>query len=171
MKTTKLLAVLSVALAVSSARATIDNYLYWMVYNANDGVSDVNFEYATIKGDGNLLNIYKPDSGTVVGTDVGSYEAIAGTGIGNSTYGAPSTGVYAGFESGSINTFLIELWVDTQRVGYQSYDLASVGNHIYSSGAVGTSALTVTDVVPEPTSGLLSLFGLAALALRRRRRA
>ena len=33
----------------------------------------------------------------------------------------------------------------------------------------GESAFVVSQVIPEPTSGLLMLFGLAGLALRRRK--
>ena len=51
------------------------------------------------------------------------------------------------------------------------YSAAALSDYFYqNAGSHGESSpFVVSAVVPEPTSGLLSLFGLAALALRRKR--
>ena len=166
MKTIKLIAVLALTFAASAASAA-DSYLYWMVEDATYGGSDVDFEYATISVDGgsSYLSLYSP------GASSSETQYLLSNG-GNASYGAPS-GVYAGF-TGEVSSFLVELWNDSDaRVGWASYNYNSLAEYIYktTSGGVATTPFGVTDVVPEPTSGLLSLFGLAALALRRRRRA
>jgi len=176
MKTIKLIAVLAIALAASAASAAVDSYLYWMVDGANYGGSDVAFDYATISVDGGAtyLNLYGADATTSDLTEFASAGYLTSTPA-TSTYGAPTQGLFAGFDSSAgVNTFLIELWLDsqTERVAWQTYSYEYLASFISGDTKGGSSApFGVTDVVPEPTSGLLSLFGLAALALRRRRRA
>lgn len=157
----KFISLLAVASAANASFAAIDSYLHWMVDS-----SPVAFNYATVSTDdgATYLNMY---DGT---EDLGPY-AGAVTSPGVSTYA-----YYAGYDSSvSFTTFLIELWEGTvdsgTRVGYQSYDRAAVGDYIASGMDQPGSPLTVTNIVPEPTSGLLAIFGLAALALRRRRMA
>lgn len=176
MKTIKLIAVLAIALAASAASAAVDSYLYWMVDSANYGGSAVAFDYATISVDGGstYLNLYGAGATTSDLTEFASAGYLTSTPA-TSTYGAPTQGLFAGFDSSSgVKTFLVELWLDTQaqRVGWQSYSYDYLASFISGDTKGGSSTpFGVTDVVPEPTSGLLSLFGLAALALRRRRRA
>ena len=61
---------------------------------------------------------------------------------------------------------------DDERVGWQLYD-ANVFKEYFAdstSGVWGSPVYkSVSSMIPEPSSGLLMLFGLAALALRRRR--
>lgn len=71
------------------------------------------------------------------------------------------------------NTFLFELWTSGAEVGelvaWQRFSLNEVqsGGHIVGGTGQGT-ALNVTTVVPEPTGGMLMLFGMVVLAMRRK---
>lgn len=173
MNTKKLLALIAVGFAFTAAHAAVDSYLYWMVDNATQNGTPVNFDYARVTANGSYLNIYNVDTGLSYDSPYAASDLYAGGSVGNSTYGAPSMGVYSGFDSSvGYNTFLIELLSGEAVVGSMSYSLASLTDYIYNSttGGGGVNALVVS-AIPEPTSGLLSLFGLAALALRRRRRA
>jgi len=166
--TTKIIASLAIALAAHASFAVVDSYLYWMVDGAKYNSSPIAFDFATVSVDGgsSYLNLYDGE------TSLGSGMAGASE---NGGYWSTDA-YYAGYDSSSpYTTFLVELWngsTDSKtRVGWQSYALSSIGAYIASGMNQVGSPLTVTDVVPEPTSGLLMLFGLAALALRRRRKA
>ena len=146
--------------ALGSVVAAEDSYLYWMVSNAHyyeePGYS-IQFDYATIS----------VDDGTTYLSP-----AVASDGTRLSSDG----GVYSGlFDSVNVKSFLVELWDDNKddRVGWMRYSASSLSDYFYqNAGAHGEgSPFVVSQVVPEPTSGLLSLFGLAALALRRKKRA
>lgn len=68
------------------------------------------------------------------------------------------------------NTFLFELWTSgAELVAWQRFSLNEVqsGGHIVDGTGQGT-ALNVTTVVPEPTGGMLMLFGMVVLAMRRK---
>ncbi len=166
MKTVKIFAALAITLAATAARAE-DSYLYWMVKDAHYSDSTIQFAYATIKAEGSdsYLNLYAPGGAT---SDINAL-ASTGDGMSSSTDG----GAFAKFDYSSATTFLVELWnSDGSVVGWQSYSYDAWKNFVYTStGAGSASPLTVSTVVPEPTSGLLMLFGLAGLALRRKRRA
>jgi len=162
-------AVAFVALAETAEAA--DSYLYFMVSGAQYKTGEaVNFDYATVKMEGgdSYLSLYSVD-GTAVGTEVAS-DGYSSTAMADFGYG-----YYAGFMGdASAATFLIELWEngnDGSPLAYQSYAGAGLSQYIFSatSAGGGSSPLTVTTVVPEPTSGLLVFIGFAALALRRRR--
>ena len=167
----KLVAVAAIALAANSAVAAIDSYLYWMVspsvYNYLDPSSPVDYTYATVRlaGEGNedtYLSWYNQGSDTAGGTKMGYYSPDGGT---LAAYWGSDSVVY---NVGS--TFLFELWNEGEVVGFAN---ATPGASYFVSGtsATGGSPYVLTGVVPEPTSGLLMLFGLAGLALRRRKMA
>ena len=146
--------------ALGSVVAAEDSYLYWMVSNAHyyeePGYS-IQFDYATIS----------IDDGTTYLSP-----AVASDGTRLSSDG----GVYSGlFDSVNVKSFLVELWDNSKddRVGWMRYSASSLKDYFYqNAGAHGEgSPFVVSQVVPEPTSGLLMLLGMAGLALRRRKMA
>lgn len=167
----KFSAVVAVAMSCGSAAA---DYLYSMVKDARYYFNGerADFDYLKVKGDGNELDFYGAGESDSLGKMIYSDPSDS-----NSSYGAPKdAGFYVYDPTGSYQTFLFELFNEgEERVAWQEFSrdtLVAQGN-IYDSRSdlSGYNALVVSSVVPEPTSGLLSLFGLAALALRRRKRA
>ena len=159
----------ALALAPLAARADL---IYWMVNDPAFSASTdkpgqlVDFSYATISVDGgaSYLTAYN-QGGPVAGSDA----LVRGEG---SAY-------FGSFDRNSVDSFLVELWLEDEmgnpeRVGWQSYKASGLAASIWNGdtpGGSGVAALAVTEVVPEPSSGLMLLFGGALLALRRRRAA
>ena len=168
----KFSAVVAVAMVCGSAAA---DYLYSMVKDAYyyfNGKS-ADFDYLKVKGDGNELEFYGVGESDSLGKKIYSDRNDS-----NSSQGAQDdAGFYVYDPTSSYQTFLFEMFNtgSDERVAWQEFSrntLLAQGN-IYDSTSdhSGYNVLVVSSVVPEPTSGLLSLFGLAALALRRRKRA
>ena len=165
--TTKILASLAIALAAHASFAAVDSYLYWMVDGAQNQYNDsyIPFDYATVSINGNYLNLYDGNQ------DLDSYKA--GSTVSGGKYSTAGA-YYAGYDSSTqFNTFLVELWQsgNDERVGWQTYSLSALGDYIAGGMSQVSNPLVVSQVIPEPTSGLLMLFGLAGLALRRRKMA
>ena len=155
----------ALALACTALTASAD-LIYWMVDDAvgdkNSGKQgeSIDFSYASISADGGAtyLNIYDTSGPT-------EYWRLYAD---NNSTGA----AYAGaFNSDTTSSFLIQLWDDDDTlVGWKSYQLSSIMDSIWKENvpsATGATTLSVHEVVPEPTSGLLLLIGGALLALRR----
>ena len=166
-KISKLAAIAVVALMSSVASA---EYLYCMIKDANCNGNDVNFDFARVKVDGgDYLFFYSPGQASST-----SVEMLSDPQDNNSSYWASQdVGFYAGEFEGSEEdtyvTFLFELWLGDNQVAWQTAkiewdDESIVGTTIPG----GAKALVVSDVIPEPTSGLLLLLGMAGLALCRR---
>ena len=168
----KAVAVAAVALAAHSAMAAADSYLYWMVgdtvnnlYHGIDVSSE--WDYAKVRvGESSYLNWYNA-GGTTSGGD--TLDRV------DDTHGTPAA--YWGMldQSATEQTITFELWADGEGGGtmveYLTQSIGALKDFIYTNGSTsGATAYTLTGVVPEPTSGLLMLFGLAGLALRRKRR-
>lgn len=157
------IAVLAVSAALLSGSAiAADSYLYWMVKNdiAYSGTSTlVDYSYVRVSYDGNYLSPYVDDE------KMGTAMTKAGA-----TSGASYWGDIANYAEGK--EFLFELYNESrEKVAWMSV-LDDMSTHILGPDSTGVpTAYTLMSVVPEPTSGILSLFGLAVLALRRRRRA
>ena len=175
----KLSAALWLAAAVQAASA---DYLYCMVENANDGIGPVSFDYARLTTDGGTSYRYF----YVLGGD-DSAQALNGYGgdstklqsdPSDSTSSIGGVGVYAdigskGTDYDEYTTFLFELLLNEYTVGRKGYQYSAIADYIASTGnAMSQSAdepLVVSQVIPEPSSTLLFLLGLAGLSLRRRK--
>ena len=161
--------------------------LYWQVGADSSYDYDTAYLMARDSG-GNLYYVgtsYGEDGTTVVSND----GAVDAGQFANSGYalGDLST-VMSWDESASSGTaasgwnFYVELWNETSgwvgRTTDMSYDtLVSSGairgdtlsSNFSLNNAIGHGGTTFTSEAPEPTSGLLMLIGLGALALRRRK--
>ena len=166
---TRLALVLMMVLpAAATLRAEL---LYWMIGDGNE----VEFAYASIYGvgeEGNvLLNLYY---GGEEGIPYAPAENSSGEiGIGTKTHGAfwaevPGSDYYA--------RYFVELYNDSDgKVGWsapvEKSDLMAYFKSAEPPPATGYADWSITSAVPEPTSGMLLLLGVAGLALRRRKAA
>ena len=163
---TRLIAAATIAIVSTSAFAASDSYLYWMVDNPVNLISGeaTTFDYAKVSVDGGqtYLTWYQ------YGSDSGSEKMYTVDGDGVSTGSA----FWGTFEYTPGMNFLFELYNEDGSVaGFLNTPWVSFASIASGTSASGATAYNLTGVVPEPTSGLLALFGLAALALRRRRMA
>lgn len=174
----KLIAVCAMALSMG---AFADSYLYWML----DESSELNWGSDTAPTVYTAAKIGVVDSsGSKVGY-LNLYVAngdMVTSGSGQSVSASPGLGTgsyYANLNAygSSSYSYYIELLNDTTFVGrseilnysaLENYITSSIGGTSKPSNAWTPTAFT-TAPVPEPTSGLLMLFGLSALALRRKR--
>ena len=159
---------LMIIVALTGAALHADyQYLYWMVDETHD-TDQYQFAYATVKtGDSSYLNLYDQSG------DTGSYKFYI------SDYATANTGLstsagYAGLGDGnySDSTFLFELWNQyDEKVGWKSVGYSALAGNIFANtqSGSGSTPFVVSNVIPEPTSGMLLLIGIAGLALRRRK--
>lgn len=169
--------VASLAVALASASASAGGFLYCMIEDASDIYNDgapITFDYATISIDGgdNYLYFYNT-SGASTGNQMASEESTTKSGYYSSVGAGDDLPYYAKIESAESDytAFLFQLWSEEgDVVGWRTYDKGYLADHIFDNTSMtGDSAFVVSRVIPEPTSGLLMLFGLAGLALRRRK--
>jgi len=167
--TKKLIAAAAIALAANGAFAAADSYIYWMVgssvYNLISGEATT-YSYAKVSADGGstYLNWYQYNDGV-------GYSTSYGDQMWANEDGSTPAAYWGVFNYTSEMAFLFELYNDDGSVvGFLNTQWISPSSIANGSSPAGGDPYVLTGVVPEPTSGLLSLFGLAALALRRRRR-
>lgn len=162
MKKLFVLALLSVAF---NAMAT-DQYLYWMV-DDNATVDDVKLDsektyYAKVKADGTYLNFYaSPEAGE----NYGPWAEV------NMSFNMPT---FAGTFETLPTSFVVELYNSKDTTATGSWvgqaTLSWNASNITSGGMTIANYATATafQSIPEPTSGMLLLLGVAGLALRRK---
>lgn len=167
MKIKNIVIAAALAITASGAFAEADSYLYWMVGNNVNLISGqpTPFDYATVKLDEEYLYPYSGDT------------QLPQRGISANESGGTAAAYWGMFSEG--DTFLFELWdyvdgVNDVMTGYREISYSSLASYIRTVGTQASpsaSPYVLNGVIPEPTSGLLSLFGLAALVLRRKRMA
>ena len=170
MKVVKFMAMFAAAVAVGASFADVDSYLYYML--------DSGLTYSELAGPslaGKAVSVDE-DSYAKVSTDGGQtyltlYSAQGGsTGQDMLTYG--NTGRVGFSSTPSFTSFLFEVYDGyDKKLGWTTLAYDKESEFIYDtpSKAGATSVFHITQLIPEPTSGLLLLLGAAGLALRRRR--
>lgn len=166
MKSVKLIIAAAAVAIATTAMAEADSILYWMVDKPTYEDSSVAFDHVKIQavggGAGSYLYTFNQEGST------GHYETYV-KGSGDTT-----GGIFSGlFDGNNVDYFLVELYdaadsrVAWQRVSYQmAFDNGSISSPLAAGGA---TVYTISQVVPEPTSGILLLLGFAGLALRRKK--
>ena len=151
-----------------------EQYLYWMI--GDHPYEDVPFEYAKI----NVLDTEGNSQGYLCFADAPGQEKFVSNTLEGENPGADGLHLHAptwaalGEYGTSAYSFLVELYNESDvQVGrsLSTYAYDALADFISKDGWSTTpsgGALSV-NVVPEPTSGLLLLLGVAGLALRRRR--
>lgn len=172
----KMVVALSIAFAAIAANADVDSYIWWMVQDPiNNLISGEETTWSTAMvnygGSYNAV-LNEVEGGTWLSMYSGGDEIDSTMPYGVMTSGAATAW---GFDSSlGYDSFIFELLDDSGDLAgflYQQYSWVAYAIDNGQGGVPSQGAFVLTGVVPEPTSGLLSLFGLAALALRRRRRA
>lgn len=181
MKTSRI--ILSLVASAASYIAAAD-YIYWQIGEATFDTpshADANFKYATVRAGGegveatetvgDASDYYKLYSINLGQTDYYKYPANPSNP--NSTYGDAS--FFGSFKTEDITRFLFELWdADGKLVGYADKSVSELSYAISRSWTVDDHPddyrpFVLQGVVPEPTSGILLILGVAGLALGRRR--
>ena len=177
MKKSIFLAVLLIAIGASAS----DSYLYWMVdTTGTKGADNYDYTYARIKavdgGTERYLTIYEGDFEDPL-------ESHGESGVSKTIVDLyhdfdANAGFYASLAGVSSSaSFIVELFNDSGKFLAQSFNNGAYGSlsgYIYAGGISGQSPvspwLAASFDVPEPSSGLLMLLGMAGLALRRKKK-
>lgn len=175
---------IAAACALCAGSALADYSINWRI----DDSSPYSFDYAMIlsnDGSGNLAYLNMSDKG--VNTGYNKYGSDAAEGPGTSLFAGDIKGVTSlgslqaasedysfrvelyGYGDGNADSLLAQ--TDFASWGSLASGFNCLNANVQLKGGEGVWVLNGTDfhAVPEPTSGMLFLLGLASLALRRRR--
>ena len=159
----KRLALILAVFCAFSALAT-EQYLYWMVSGAGDYSGTWTAVRMKETSSDSYLTLYSGGAGTELGTTA------------SSAYATSVSGLYAALGASIGSEYLVDLmWGDTAvattTIGGSGLDSYLTASLLKPAGSpMEVSGFAATGAVPEPTGGLLVLFGAAVLALRRKRR-
>ena len=150
-------------IAYSSAQADSAKYTAYLIDNGIGGYSDAASAFAALKSDGTSAS--------------GVIHSISGLTVASGKLAFNATGTLnndPGYSAGDKITAWTIIVDNTSAANASNYMFAEklnagVNNSLKLAVAAGTQASNTWVPVPEPTSGLLMLVGLGALALRRRR--
>lgn len=176
MKTMKhIIAAIAVMLTAVAAAAE-DYVIMWDVFDPKLPTGEsVYFDYATIQvnyNDNTFANLY----------DLSQTEATIYT-LWNefdSEYAYTEDATYGMIDSSKAESFFVQLYEagdgypdpSTDKVvAWSTFSASDLGEHTFGPLNAVFIGYSVSQVIPEPTSGLLLLFGVAGLALKRRRQA
>ena len=144
-------------------KATV--YVYLMNADAYTALTDVWATYGDdVKAGGSTADASKA---TGKYNHKATIDAPNGTAVANTTYYAAIIATYG--TGDDMKYYAEKASVTTGDDGNGSYSFGA--GHLDSAASAATSWQAATSPVPEPTTGLLMLVGLAGLALRRGRRA
>ena len=172
----KLIALMTVAIAAFAAQAEYSSYFYWDIAGVPDAL---NFDYAkiwTTGAGGKYLDftVDVPDGGSFTANAFEKDSIMHGSGEG------AIVGLEGGFDYlGS--KYLVELYRygddGDEKVGKLGSEVSgtAIADYVYTDMATAGDGTPFTFsgfvAIPEPTSGLLLLLGVAGLSLRRKRMA
>lgn len=159
-KTIKVMAFAVTLLLCGAAQA--EDWLWWMIDQT--GLEDpITFDYAKVK---------------LVGSDPGTFLSMAGIDTETTIFLPNASGQgltsYAVYTGTSDSSYVIELYLNDSlyALSSQEYSYDNMAEYIFDKSSIPQSMTPLTvsgfHVVPEPTGGLLVLFGLACLGLRRK---
>ena len=163
---------LAFALGLTAGVAKADYFINWKIENS----SPVQFDFAKVQANSGSYSVYLTDK-TGLYNDFASDESLTSLGADTADYPVGQTAM--GKDDPAGYDFRVELYggEDGQTLlafsETKSFDalqtIRCIGTDI--KGVTGEGVWTVSNftVVPEPTSGMLLLLGVAGLALRRRR--
>ena len=171
--------VLFISAALTLSAEDVSSIMYWMVDSSKD---DIAFSYAqlvagTVDGSGKFVQVSRSDELEIypdgVGRGIAAIAADEGGHTVSETASALNNGELYNYALNAYS-FAIELLnEDYGRVGIsEAVAYSDLTGYIQTVSGAKTGVWTVTSfvsAVPEPTSGLLTLCGLALLALRRKR--
>lgn len=161
----------SVGWSVATGSTTYANASYYFFVLGQNGVENI----ATVTG---LLE---------TGGDVSSYAFGSGTLAANGSHTATATTTGKSLAAGSYESFVVLFDSATPTSGDSLYVVisgqpnqtkevsATTANVVFATGSAASIVNTASNWksygsnVPEPTSGMLALLGMAGLALRRKR--
>ena len=149
--------ILTMILGLAAGIAKADMMLYWTVDPKVKG-----YDYAVIYGishDENNVDVYKALDAVTAGSAIDTNVSV-------STKEIPGTG------GSAYANYIVRLF-NNSAVTYESsiYSYNSLAAHVWATDMLSMKATEafVFRAVPEPTSGLLLLLGVAGLALKRKR--
>ena len=172
MKSVKLIFATAAVAIATTALAEANSMLYWMVDSPFNTYTSESAEFSYVK-------VKAVDSSAPEGASyLYVYNQQGSTGYQRAydlaSAGYSTGGIYSGvFDGDTVDYFLVELYdASNSRVAWQSVSYLTAlnnGSIATTMAPGGANVYTISQVVPEPTSGVLLLLGFAGLALRRKK--